>query len=98
VHVRHRNGILLTYISLTVRPYLNGFSRFRRVILLGHRHEIIWHTRLASDFRACPVIDKLRARQLLAPSLHALLPVFTARSRPYSLFRAAKARKASIGK
>jgi hypothetical protein len=21
VHVRHRNGILLTYISLTVRPY-----------------------------------------------------------------------------
>jgi hypothetical protein len=44
------------------------------------------------------VIDKLRATQLLAPSLHALLPVFTARSLPYSLFRAAKARKASIGK
>jgi hypothetical protein len=66
--------------------------------MFGHGHEIIWHTQRASDFRACPVFDKLRATRRLAPSLHAFLPAFAVRSLRYSLFRAAKARKASIGK
>jgi hypothetical protein len=48
--------------------------------MFGHRHEIIWHTRLASDFRASPVINKLRQTQRLAPSSHAFLPAFTVRS------------------
>ena len=43
--------------------------------MLDHRHEIIWHTQWASDFRACAVIDKLGSAQLLVPSSHALLPV-----------------------
>jgi hypothetical protein len=42
--------------------------------MFDHRHEIIWRTQWASDFRVCPVINKLRSAQLLVPSSHALLP------------------------